>query len=37
MFNLDQDNYGDKYIWGSVNRYLNWEMIAFLAKYPSRI
>lgn len=33
MFNLDQDNCDDRNNWGSVNRYLHWEIIAFLAKY----
>lgn len=36
MFNLDQDNFDDKNNWGLVNRYLQWEIITFLAKYSSR-
>lgn len=36
MFNLDQDNHDDKNNEGSVNRYLHWEIIAFLRKCLSR-
>lgn len=36
MLNLDQDNHDDEHNWGSVTRYLNWEIIAFLAKDSSR-
>lgn len=36
MFNLDQGNHDDKHNWGSVTKYLNWEIIVFLSKDSSR-